>query len=156
MIEDDTDSDDDQQEQDQKITRVGYIEMKKISKSKKVTWKAVHCVLVGGSFYWYKDAKELIPLGACDLQTADIDGHVTVGSKDCFGLVNGGDYVFTGYLSSETNRESWVLLLQEGKGKNPVPPPSRDEGKKLKKMLLIELLIKSDRKLLLLLLVKRL
>jgi len=132
MIEEDTDSDDDQQD-DQKITRVGYVEMKKTSKSKKVTWKVVHCVLVSGSFYWYKDAKELEPLGGCDLQNSEIDGRVSVGNKECFGLKTGDDFSFVGYLSSETNRESWVRILEEGKTKGSVPPPARDEVKRLKK-----------------------
>jgi len=52
MIDDDTNSEDDDVQQEQKITRVGYMDMRKTSKrGNKKSWKAVHCLLIGGSFF---------------------------------------------------------------------------------------------------------
>jgi hypothetical protein len=47
VLEDESSS----EEEAVKITRVGYVEMK----SKK-EWKAVYCVLIGGSLYWSKSS----------------------------------------------------------------------------------------------------
>jgi hypothetical protein len=123
MINEDTSSS--EQEEIIKIKRVGYIEMKR-TKNKKVTWKAVHCVLYGGSFFWYKDAKEVDPLGYSDLKNMEIENNVKVGNKDCFVIKDGDDSQFTGVISSETSRDAWVSDLVDAKTKDPNPPPSRD------------------------------
>jgi len=127
MLNEDTSSSE-QEEEPIKIKRVGYIEMRKDSKNKKTKWKAVHCVLYGGSFFWYKNAKNVDPLSNCDLKHMDIENNIKVGNKDCFVIRNSeGVDVFAGFLgSSETNREAWVQDLLDAKQKEPNPPPSRD------------------------------
>jgi len=50
-IEATIDDDSDSEEGDIKVTRVGYVEMKAAK-----SWKAVYCVLIGGSLYWSKSS----------------------------------------------------------------------------------------------------
>jgi len=128
MIEEDTTSEEEQQQI--KISRVGYIEMKKVKKSKKISFQAVHCLLIGGSFYWYKDAKSTEPLGGCALRESTIENNVKVGNKDCFILKKDDDTeIFTGNLTSETNRDAWVQAFNDAKNKDPHEQPTRDEIK---------------------------
>ncbi len=51
------------EEEGPKVTRVGYVEMKIKS------WKAMYCLLIGGSLYWFKSstvrAFEWVPLSNC-------------------------------------------------------------------------------------------
>jgi len=134
MIDDDTTSSEEQTEV--KITRVGYIEMKKPGGKK--GWKVSHCVLIGGSFYWYKTANSVSPIGGCDLKECKIDSDVKVGNKDCFSICSGEDNgeLFVGYLTSETARESWVNSLSTNKDFDPHPFPEREEVKTKKKTLI--------------------
>jgi len=46
-----------------KVTRVGYVEMK----IKKKEWSAVYCVVIGGSFYFYKNSTDTEPKGSIQL-----------------------------------------------------------------------------------------
>jgi len=55
VIDEDTDS---EEEGDVKVTRVGYVEMKAAK-----SWKAVYCVLIGGSMYWSKSSTVRISSG---------------------------------------------------------------------------------------------
>jgi len=133
MIEEETSSSEEQK--DVKISRVGYIKMKRPGGKK---WKATHCVLIGGSFYWYKTANSVDPIGGCDLNVCKIENNVTVGDKVCFSISNSEDNgeLFVGYLTSETARESWVNSLEKNKELSPHPYPVREEGKTKKKNLI--------------------
>jgi hypothetical protein len=139
MIEEETSSseqDDDNTEI--KVSRVGYIEMKRTSKkvTSKVSFKAVHCVLIGGSFYWYKNAKAVDVLGSCDLRDVNIENNLRIGNKDCFVLKGGDDVeLFVGHITSETSRDQWVALFSANKELEPHPPLERDEVK-IKKIIL--------------------
>eukprot|EP01121_Diplochlamys_sp_Union-15-3_P000234 TRINITY_DN10234_c0_g3_i1.p1 TRINITY_DN10234_c0_g3~~TRINITY_DN10234_c0_g3_i1.p1 ORF type:complete len:116 (-),score=26.73 TRINITY_DN10234_c0_g3_i1:2-349(-) len=57
-----------QEEKTVKIARVGYFQVK-IRDNK---WKPHYCVLIGGSFYWYKNSQATIPDGGinCLLYTS--------------------------------------------------------------------------------------
>jgi len=127
MIDEDTSS---AEIQEIKVSRVGYIEMKKLGSKK--GWKVMHCVLIGGSFYWYKTAKASEPLGGCDLRDCEIENNVKVGNKDCFTFKSTADEseLFVGHITSETNRDSWVQSLNENRENyEPQPSPAREEIK---------------------------
>jgi len=124
-----------EEETEVKITRVGYIEMKKTGGKK--GWKVSHCVLIGGSFYWYKNAKAVQPIDGCDLSQCNV-GEMKVEKKDCFSITSKEDdsELFVGYLTSETTRESWINSLNSNKDKDPSPFPVREEVKVKKKNLI--------------------
>jgi len=84
-------------------------------------------------FFWYKDAKEVDPLGQCHLRDVEIENNVKVGNRDCFVIRDSEGDKFTGSLTSETNRESWVQSLSDANAKEPTEPPSRTLEKKKKK-----------------------
>jgi len=121
MIEEDTSSS--EQEKENKITRVGYIEMKKLKKKTGTSsWKAVHCVLVGGSFYWYKNAKDAVPMSGCDLKDVDILPSENYLDRDCFVLRDkDANDLFIGFITSQSNKEAWVRFFTEGREKEPKP-----------------------------------
>jgi len=133
MIEDDTT----EEEIEDKITRVGYIEMKKQHSKKGKNFKPVHCIIIGGSFYWYKTPKHIEPISGCDLNQVEIINNVTVNDRDCFSLQDSdGNDIFTGYFTSETSRGKWVGDLTEAKNKDPKPYPVREKSKNKKKNIL--------------------
>jgi len=64
------------EEEEVKVSRVGYVEMR----LKKKEWKAVYCVVIGGSFYYYKSSTDTEPKGSVDLNglkivTPDLKGE---------------------------------------------------------------------------------
>jgi len=91
------------------------------------------CCLRWFFFFWYKDAKDVEPLSSCNLRDVDLENNVKVGSRDCFVIREEGVDKFTGSLTSETHRESWVQSITEAKTKEPTEPPSRTVEKKKKK-----------------------
>jgi len=131
MIDEDSEDSNEGNGQD-KISRVGYIEMKKKqSKSKKgKMFKPVHCIVIGGSFYWYKSPKDVEPIAGCDLGSTEIVNDVRDNDRDCFAVRDSdGNDLFLGYLTSETSRGKWVDDLNEAKALDPKPFPVREKTK---------------------------
>eukprot|EP01129_Flabellula_baltica_P017588 TRINITY_DN9792_c0_g1_i1.p1 TRINITY_DN9792_c0_g1~~TRINITY_DN9792_c0_g1_i1.p1 ORF type:complete len:320 (-),score=90.58 TRINITY_DN9792_c0_g1_i1:46-1005(-) len=112
------------------ISRVGYIQMK----GKKHKFKAVYAILIGGSFYWFKNEKNSTEaLGGIDLKDVEI-GSEKIGNKNCFTLSNSDGIIFTGHVTSSTNLGTWTDVLRSNKEHcHPEPCPDREVMKKKKK-----------------------
>lgn len=118
-----------EEEEDVKVTRVGYVEQKTKA------WKAVYCVLIGGSFYWSKSSTVRLPLGNCHRdrpsprgfprnrfslrQDPDPKGAIDLKGKKLafdvkglkkehvFAIQDKGENLFVGGLSSENELNQW-------------------------------------------------
>jgi len=94
----------------------------------------VYSLLIGGSFYWFKNEKNAdTPLGGVDLVDAEIS-ESTSGGKNCFVLTVGGDEAFVGHVTSSSALRDWIDILGNNKVNcAPEPCPERDVLKKKKK-----------------------
>jgi len=96
-------------------------------------FKPVHCIIIGGSFYWYKTPKDVEPIAGCDLNGINIVNNVGFDDKDCFAIRDADNKdIFVGYLTSESSRGKWVEALIAGQAKDPKPFPVREKSKNKK------------------------
>jgi hypothetical protein len=111
------------------ISRVGYIQL-----NKKKKFKAVYALLIGGSFYWFKNEKNAnTPLGGVELNQATIT-ESNVSGKNCFVMTVEGNDVFVGHVTSSTALKDWIDILNYNKENcAPEPCPEREVTKKKKK-----------------------
>jgi len=119
-IELEADSSDD--EEDVKVTRVGYVEMKT-----KKTWRAVYCVLIGGTFYFYKNnsSSDPEPKGKVELADLDLETPAKGEKKDyTFFWKKGDEIIFIGACSSEPELDQWTKVFKENKNKPSALPPT--------------------------------
>lgn len=105
-----------------KVTRVGYVEMK----IKKKEWKAVYCVVIGGSFYFYKNSTDIEPKGSIHL----VDHQIVSPSNETkkkytFSIKKGNDNpLFIGACSGESELKSWINSLEKSLGLEKSDPPT--------------------------------
>jgi len=117
--------------------------LKKKSK-KDVSWKTHFCILIGGTFIWYKSSfvLEEQPLGFCNLVDVEIEEEEELNSDRprFFVLKIKGEPVFTGYVHDEVVMETWENILKENKELySPIDNPDRIfKGKKTKKKGLVK------------------
>jgi len=82
--------------------KTGYIEMKK------GTYRAVYCVLVGSTLFYYKTANDPAPKGQVELKDCTfVDSVKGEKKKYHFGLAKDGKEVFVGAVGSQSDLESW-------------------------------------------------
>jgi len=102
---------------------------------KKKEWKAVYCLIIGGSFYFYKSSTDAEPKGCIDLS-----GHTIVSPVDLKGekrkctfaiKKDSENPVFVG-ACSETELKAWKTILEESINKERSDPPTvvAQKGKK--------------------------
>eukprot|EP01125_Pyxidicula_operculata_P005816 TRINITY_DN2030_c0_g1_i1.p2 TRINITY_DN2030_c0_g1~~TRINITY_DN2030_c0_g1_i1.p2 ORF type:complete len:346 (-),score=105.66 TRINITY_DN2030_c0_g1_i1:2005-2997(-) len=122
-----------EEDEEVKVTRVGYIE-----KKTKKNWKAYSCLLIGGSFYYYKKPGDAEAKGNVDLQDMAIETPAKGEKKEySFSILKGEEIVFVGACSSEPEFDQWTKELKEACKKSPTPAPSQS-GTKSKKAGLAE------------------
>jgi len=115
-----------------KVSRVGYIEMR----IKKKEWKAVYCVVIGGSFYYYKSSTDNEPKGSIDLAGNQIVTNVDLKGdkkKFTFAIQNAAvEPIFVGSCPGEPELRAWKASLEEGLTKEKSEPPTvvAQKGKK--------------------------
>jgi len=101
-------------------TRAGYIEMKGKKK-----WKAVYCMLVGGTLFFYTNSSE--PKGKIDLKGHKLENpsKSETKKKNAFSVVNESDEpAFTGSCSASTELDLWVKALESSLDKEASEPPT--------------------------------
>jgi len=107
-----------------KVSRVGYIEMR----IKKKDWKAVYCVVIGGSFYYYKSSTDADPKGSVDLAGYHIVSPVELKGekKKCtFSIQKDPDnQIFIGSCSGDPELRAWKAALEEGRNKEKSEAPT--------------------------------
>jgi len=110
------------------FTKKGYIEMKK----KK--WKAVYCVLFGGTFYYYKNVNDLSePKGKIDLEgTTVVSPAKNEKKKNTFAIQRGEELLFVGSTGAGET-EQWVKAIQDSLDKEKTEAPDVGGKKKQKK-----------------------
>jgi len=94
---------------------------------KKKEWKAVYCLVIGGSFYYYKSSTDAEPKGCIDLS-----GHVVVSpvelkgeKKKCtFAIQKDPENLAFVGSCSETELKAWKQILDECLGKDRSEPPT--------------------------------
>jgi len=107
------------------ITKSGHIEMRQ-----KKIWKAVYCVLFGGSFYYYKNANDPEPKGRIDLEGLTVVTPVkNEKKKHSFALQKGEELFFVGACSGSPELEQWTNTLQDSLDKEKTEAPSAGKKK---------------------------
>jgi len=110
----------------------GYIEMKKGD------WQAVFCVLVEGTFFFYKTATDPDPKGSFDLKDYNLvfDQEAKSKKKNTFSINNDKKCVFEGSLSTAEDLAAWKAVFEAAKSKPPTTAPDRSAiGKSSKQTL---------------------
>lgn len=102
--------------------------------NKKKKFKAVYALLIGGSFYWFKNEKNATtPLGGVELNQAAVS-ESSVSGKNCFVMTVEDVEVFVGHVASSTALKDWIDILNHNKDNcAPEPCPEREVTKKKKK-----------------------
>jgi len=105
-----------------KVSRVGYISMK----IKKKEWKAVFCLIIGGSFYYYKSSTDTEPKGFIHLTDHKVISPAPdTKKKYTFALTKGSDPpLFIGSCSAETDLKSWISTLEKSVSLEKSEPPT--------------------------------
>jgi len=108
----------------------GYFKIK----GKSGKWKTYHCVLVGGSLYWYKTAQNVEPEGHIHLKGAKIrKGEGAPDQKWALEIVNDAT-TFSLILSSQVELDQWMEGLKKGTKLEQAPPPEKEKTKKQGRM----------------------
>jgi len=106
-----------------KVSRVGYISMK----IKKKEWKAVYCVIIGGSFYYYKSSTDAEPKGSIHLADHKIITPAPdTKKKYTFALQKGNEppLLFIGSCSADSDLKSWIAVLENSFSLEKSEPPT--------------------------------
>jgi len=109
-----------------KVTRVGYIEVQREKKK----WVAMYCVLVGGSFFYYKNAADSEPKGSVTLKEVKVVSPVADDKKkSTFSFVKGDETVFVGACSTDKELEQWLASAKTNSALEPTDPPTSSTKK---------------------------
>jgi len=126
-VEEELEAESSDEEEDVKVTRVGYVEMK----LKKKEWKAVYCVLIGGSFYYYKNSSDPEPKGKVDLKGTTFNLAKNEKKKNSWTINKGEEMLFTGSCSSEPELNNWSKSITDNSNLEPAEAPhTAGKGKK--------------------------
>jgi len=108
------------EEEELKITRVGYVHVKQ-----KKSWKPAYCLLIGGTFYYYKNSKDPDTKVKVELADAKVI-HPVKGEKKqySFSLFKGEEALFIGACTGEPELDQWVRVLNESLRKPPADAPA--------------------------------
>lgn len=94
-------------------------------KLKKKDWKAVYCVLIRGSFYFYKSSTDVEPKGSIHLAEHKIVSPAPDTKKKFTFLISKGDSVlFTGSCSGEAELKAWVRDIENSLALEKADPPT--------------------------------
>jgi len=106
-----------------KVSRVSYISMK----IKKKEWKAVYCLIIGGSFYYYKNSTDAEPKGTIHLSEHKIiSPALDTKKKWTFALQKGNEQpaLFVGSCSAESELKAWISALEKALPLEKSDPPT--------------------------------
>eukprot|EP01123_Difflugia_compressa_P009165 TRINITY_DN294_c0_g1_i6.p1 TRINITY_DN294_c0_g1~~TRINITY_DN294_c0_g1_i6.p1 ORF type:complete len:351 (-),score=91.84 TRINITY_DN294_c0_g1_i6:294-1346(-) len=135
-IEQELEEESSEDEETVKVSRVGYINCR----LKKKDWKAVYCVLIGGSFYYYKSSSDQQPKGTIDLSAHKVVVHPSDAKdkrKFVFSVQKGDEQMFVGSCANEQELNSWTTAITANLEKEKAEPPTATAQKAKKKKSLI-------------------
>jgi len=120
------------EEEGVKVSRVGPLEV-----YLKKKWLPMYCILVGGSFYYYKSAADNDYKGNITLKEVTIQSPANdVDDKKkgvAFSLLKGDEVVLTASCSRPTDLTDWTNAIKQNLTLEPAEPPA--SGKKKAGML---------------------
>jgi len=123
----DESSSDDDEESSVKIKRVGYIEVQREKKK----WTAMYCVLIGGSFYYYKNSSDAEPKGNILLKDIKVVTPVPdEKKKSTFSMVKGDEALFVGACPNDKELEQWLSCIKANVSLEAAEPPTASVKKK--------------------------
>jgi len=100
---------------------VGYISVK----LKKKEWKAFYCLIIGGSFYYYKNSTDPEPKGAIHLAEHKIISPAPESKKKyTFIIERSNNPLFIGACSAEIELKSWLAALEKSLTLGQADPPT--------------------------------
>jgi len=120
-------SSEEEEDEGVKVTRVGSIEVQGKKK-----WTAMYCVLIGGSFYWYKNAADSEPKGKVTLKEVEVVSpvpDVDDKKKSTFALMKGKEALLIANCGNAYDLGEWVKAIKGNLTLESAPPPS-SSGKK--------------------------
>jgi len=106
-------------------------------KIKKKEWKAVYCLIIGGSFYYYKNSTDHEPKGLIHLADHKIISPAPdTKKKFTFALQKGNEapLLFIGSCSADTDLKAWTasfdkaLILEKSDPPTVVAQKSKKQG----------------------------
>jgi len=104
-----------------KVTRVGYISMKQ----KKKDWKAFYCLIIGGSFYYYKNSTDPEPKGSIHLAEHKIISPAPDSKKKYTFIIQKANMpLFIGACSAEPELKAWIISLEKSLTLEKSDPPT--------------------------------
>jgi len=120
-VEQQLEEDSSEEEEEVKVSRVGYLTMRQNKKD----WKAVYGLLIGGSFYIYKNSSDKEYKICIDLQGHKIVSPVELKGKkkNTFAIAKDDQQVFLASCANEGELKAWVPILQESLNKEKSEPP---------------------------------
>jgi len=111
----------DEEEELSKVARVGYISVK----LKKKEWKAFYCLIIGGSFYYYKNSTDPEPKGFIHLAEHKIISPAPESKKKyTFIIEKANNPLFIGACSAEVELKSWLAALEKSLTLGQADPPT--------------------------------
>jgi len=90
-------------------------------------WKAVYCVLIGGSFYWSKSSTDPEPKGSIDLKGKKFNWELKGDKKKLFTFSideDKGESLFIGSLANDNELQQWKKDIEAAALKDHVDPPA--------------------------------
>eukprot|EP01121_Diplochlamys_sp_Union-15-3_P001550 TRINITY_DN1133_c0_g1_i1.p1 TRINITY_DN1133_c0_g1~~TRINITY_DN1133_c0_g1_i1.p1 ORF type:complete len:335 (-),score=73.77 TRINITY_DN1133_c0_g1_i1:34-1038(-) len=123
-------SEDEEKDSEVKVDQVGYLEVKR----KDGKWKPHFCILIGGSFYWYKSNQDIQPDGGINLKGSKIKKLDGDSKKKWILEISNGDKTFVGAFGAAQELDPWINVLTKNSKFESTPPPEKEKGKKQGRM----------------------
>eukprot|EP01130_Rhizamoeba_saxonica_P005459 TRINITY_DN2184_c0_g1_i1.p1 TRINITY_DN2184_c0_g1~~TRINITY_DN2184_c0_g1_i1.p1 ORF type:complete len:334 (+),score=90.03 TRINITY_DN2184_c0_g1_i1:378-1379(+) len=118
------------------LEEVGVAKSQVIYFSKKngKKWEPCYCLIIGSSFYWYKDTSSSIPKGSAEISNAVTTFERIEFPKrpNCFVLKEDDEAIFYGSTDSAADLDDWIGLFETSRDLTPIDPPDRSISKRKK------------------------
>jgi len=105
----------------------GYMEMQK-----KKAWLPIHCVVRGGTLFYYKNANDITPKGSVQLNGCTFGSYEGKSlKKSCVGFAvsKDGTELFVGSLTNQGDLETWKRVLTEAFSKEATEALTKEKAK---------------------------
>eukprot|EP01120_Amphizonella_sp_Union-15-10_P004837 TRINITY_DN1559_c0_g1_i3.p1 TRINITY_DN1559_c0_g1~~TRINITY_DN1559_c0_g1_i3.p1 ORF type:complete len:374 (+),score=129.04 TRINITY_DN1559_c0_g1_i3:90-1211(+) len=124
-------SDSDSDDEEKKISRVGYLEIKK-----KDRWKPYYCCLVGGSFFYYRTSQGVEPQGTVHLKGSLVKKLEPSGDpkKKWVLEIKTEETILHAAVGASQELDAWVDSLKSNLKLEQSQPPTKEKTKKQGRM----------------------
>jgi len=92
----------------------------------------MYCLLIGGSFYYYKDQTDQKPQDGVKLKDVKLVSPAPdQDSKKTFAFLNGDSPVLVGQCGSDADLAAWLEAIKGNSSLEPSDPPAKAKHKKV-------------------------